>query len=124
GTAAGIGPPKPPPRPDRTGLIDADIRDAVSASLIPQAEVDTVVHNQIVRRPGPGISPRAMHDINVIGSLQLLAACEKADSIRTIVIRGAAGGYGAEPHAPQVVKGGLTRLLAMRTRFQRDGGET
>ena len=33
-----------------------------------------MVHNQIVRRPGPGMSARAMHDINVIGSLQLLAA--------------------------------------------------
>ena len=39
---------------ERTELIDADIRNAVIARLIPQAEVDTVVHNQIVRRPGPG----------------------------------------------------------------------
>ena len=35
-----------------------------------------------------------MHDINVIGTLQLLAACEKADTIRSIVIRGSAGVYG------------------------------
>src|SRR5204862_7137881 len=123
GTAAGIGPPKPPPRPDRTGLIDADIRDAVSASLIPQAEVDTVVHNQIVRRAGPGMSPRAMHDINVIGTLQLLAACEKADTIRTIVIRGSAGVYGSEPHAPQFFTEEMTRLFPLRTRFQRDVAE-
>ena len=26
-----------------------------------------MVHNQIVRQPGPGMSPRQMHDINVIG---------------------------------------------------------
>ena len=55
-------------RHPRPGDRDAD----------PAAEVDTVVHNQIVRRPGPGMSRRAMHDINVIGSLQLLAACEQA----------------------------------------------
>jgi UDP-glucose 4-epimerase len=108
---------------ERTELIDADIRNAVIAKLIPQAEVDTVVHNQIVRRSGPGMSARAMHDINVIGSLQLLAACEKAESIRSIVIRGSAGVYGSEPHAPQFFREEMTRLFPMRTRFQRDVAE-
>ena len=108
---------------ERTELIDADIRNAVIARLIPQAGVDTVVHNQIVRRPGPGMSARAMHDINVIGSLQLLAACEKAESIRAIVIRGSAGIYGSEPHAPQFFREEMSRLFPLRTRFQRDVGE-
>lgn len=31
--------------------------------MIPRLEVDTLVHNQIVRRPGPGMSARAMHDV-------------------------------------------------------------
>jgi UDP-glucose 4-epimerase len=69
------------------------------------------------------MSPRAMHDVNVIGSLQLLAACEKSDTIRTIVIRGSAGIYGAEPHAPQFFDEDMTRLFALRTRFQRDVAE-
>jgi UDP-glucose 4-epimerase len=120
---AGLDTRKPRVSLERTELIDADIRNAVIARLIPQAEVDTVVHNQIVRRPGPGMSPRAMHDINVIGTLQLLAACEKADSIRTIVIRGSAGVYGSEPHAPQFFTEEMTRLFPMRTRFQRDVAE-
>jgi UDP-glucose 4-epimerase len=64
-----------------------------------------------------------MHDINVIGSLQLLSACEKTDTIRTIVIRGSAGVYGAEPHAPQFFGEEMTRLFPLRTRFQRDVGE-
>ena len=75
-----------PPRAklERTDFIEADIRNPVITKLLPQAEVDTVVHNQIVRRPGPGMSSTAMHDVNVIGSLQLLAACEKADTVRAI----------------------------------------
>jgi UDP-glucose 4-epimerase len=120
---AGLDTRKPQVSLERTELIDADIRNAVIARLIPQAGVDTVVHNQIVRRSGPGMSPRAMHDINVIGTLQLLAACEKSDSIRTIVIRGSAGVYGAEPHAPQFFTEEMTRLFPMRTRFQRDVAE-
>jgi UDP-glucose 4-epimerase len=81
------------------------------------------VHNKIVRQPGPGMSSRAMHDINVIGSLQLLAACERARSIEAIVIRGSAGIYGAEAHAPQFLSEEMTRLFPLRTRFQRDVAE-
>jgi len=120
---AGLDTRKPATSLERTELIEADIRSPVISKLIPQAEVDTVVHNQIVRRAGPGMSPRAMHDVNVIGSLQLLAACEKSDSIRTIVIRGSAGVYGSEPHAPQFFDEGMTRLFPLRTRFQRDVAE-
>jgi UDP-glucose 4-epimerase len=120
---AGLDTRKPAVSLERTELIEADIRNPVISKLIPQSQVDTVVHNQIVRRAGPGMSPRAMHEINVIGSLQLLAACEKSDSIRTIVIRGSAGVYGAEPHAPQFFDEGMTRLFPLRTRFQRDVAE-
>jgi UDP-glucose 4-epimerase len=108
---------------ERTSFIEADLRDPIVATLIPQAEVDTVVHNQIVRRPGPGMSLRSMHDINVIGTLQLLAACERSPTISTIVIRGSAGIYGSEPQAPQFFREELARLYPLRTRFQRDVGE-
>jgi UDP-glucose 4-epimerase len=108
---------------ERTELHDADIRDPEIARLIQTAEPDVVVHNKIVRQPGPGMSSRAMHDINVIGSLQLLGACERVSSLRSIVIRGSAGIYGAEPHAPQFLGEEMTRLFPLRTRFQRDVAE-
>jgi UDP-glucose 4-epimerase len=120
---AGLDTRRPNVSLERTELIEADIRNPVMAKLIPQGEFDTVVHNQIVRFPGRGMSPRAMHDINVIGSLQLLSACEKSDTIRTIVIRGSAGIYGSEPNAPQFFTEEMTRLFPMRTRFQRDVAE-
>jgi UDP-glucose 4-epimerase len=69
------------------------------------------------------MSARAMHDINVIGSLQLLSACGRAPTIRAIVIRGSAGIYGAEPHAPQFFGEDMTRLFPLRSRFQRDVAE-
>jgi UDP-glucose 4-epimerase len=106
-----------------TEVLEADIRDPAIVGLIAQAEADTVVHNSIVRQPGPGMSPRTMHDINVVGSLQLLSACERSPSIRSIVIRGSAGIYGAEPHAPQFFGEEMTRLFPLRTRFQRDVAE-
>jgi UDP-glucose 4-epimerase len=115
-------------RPPRTGLtrtefIEADIRDEHLTRLLPEARPDTVVHNGIVRRPPAGMSARAAHDINVIGSLQLLTACEQTDSIEAIVIRGSAGIYGSEPAAPQFFTEEMTRMYPQRTRFQRDVGE-
>ncbi|HEX8054320.1 MAG TPA: NAD-dependent epimerase/dehydratase family protein [Thermoleophilaceae bacterium] len=106
-----------------TEFIDADIRDPEIGRLIPPTGVDTVVHNQIVRQPGPGMSARAAHDINVIGSLQLLAACERIETLRTIVVRGSAGIYGSEPAAPQFFTEDMSRLYPLRTRFQRDVAE-
>jgi UDP-glucose 4-epimerase len=114
---------KPRASLERTEFLEADIRNPVIAKLIPEARVDTVVHNQIVRVLGPGLSSRAAHEINVIGSLQLLAACERADTVRAIVIRGSAGIYGAEPAAPQFFTEEMTRLYPLRTRFQRDVAE-
>lgn len=106
-----------------TELIEADIRDPEIGRLIPPTGVDTVVHNQIVRQPGPGMTSRAAHDINVIGSLQLLAACERVETLRTIVVRGSAGIYGSEPAAPQFFTEDMSRLYPLRTRFQRDVAE-
>ncbi len=120
---AGLDSRRPAQPVEGARFIEADIRDPVIATLIPREEVDTVVHNQIVRRPGPGMSSRTMHDINVIGTLQLLTACEGSPGIRTIVIRGSAGIYGAEPHAPQFFTEEMARLFPLRTRFQRDVGE-
>jgi UDP-glucose 4-epimerase len=115
---------RPPRRPlERLDFIDADIRDPELVRLVPRLEVDTIVHEQIVRQPSQGMSGRAMHDINVIGTLQLLAACERARTLRTIVVRGSAGIYGAEPQAPQFFKEELALLFPLRTRFQRDVAE-
>jgi UDP-glucose 4-epimerase len=115
-------------RPPRARLrdvefVEADIRGGELTELLPRAGVDTVIHNKIVRRPGPRMSPRAAHEVNVIGTLELLAACERAPSVSAIVIRGSAGIYGAEPDAPQFFPEELARVYPLRTRFQRDVGE-
>ena len=119
---AGLDTRKPKQELEGVDFIEADIRNPVIAKLIAPTRVDTVVHNQIVRT-ARAVSPRKAHDINVIGSLQLLAACEKADSVRAIVIRGSAGIYGAEPGAPQFFTEDMARLYPLRSRFQRDVGE-
>jgi UDP-glucose 4-epimerase len=120
---AGLDTRPPRRRVERLEWIEADIRDPEIVRVVPRLQVDTLVHEQIVRQPSAGMSGRSMHDINVIGTLQLLAACERAQTLRTIVVRGSAGVYGAEPQAPQFFSEELTRLFPLRTRFQRDVAE-
>jgi UDP-glucose 4-epimerase len=120
---AGLDTRRPKVALERTEFIAADIRDQKIGRLIAPTRVDTIVHEQIVRQPGPGMSSRAMHDINVIGTLQLLAACERVPTLSTIIVRGSAGVYGAEPHAPQFFREEMARLFPLRTRFQRDVAE-
>jgi UDP-glucose 4-epimerase len=120
---AGLDTRRPKVPVERLDFIEADIRDPQIAELIPATRVDTIVHEQIVRQPGPGMSSRAMHDVNVMGTLQLLAACERLPTLGTIVVRGSAGVYGAEPHAPQFFTEEMARMYPLRTRFQRDVAE-
>ncbi len=114
-----------PPAADlqRTEFIRADVRNPLLSKLLPRTEVDTVVHCDVLLVPEPGKAPSQLHDINVIGSLQLLAACEKTESVRTIIVRGSAAIYGAEPNAPQFYTEDMARRFPLRTRFQRDIGE-
>ena len=114
-----------PPAADlgRTEFIRADIRNPLLSKLLPQTEVDTVAHCDVLLVPEPGKAPAQLHDINVIGSLQLLAACEKTESVNTIVVRGSTAIYGAESNAPQFFTEDMARRFPFRTRFQRDVGE-
>ena len=114
-----------PPAADlaRTEFIRADIRNPLISKLLPQTRVDTVVHCDVLLVPEPGKAPEQLHDINVIGSLQLLAACEKTEEVRTIVVRGSSAIYGAEPNAPEFFTEDMARRFPFRTRFQRDIGE-
>ena len=123
GYLVGVDTTPPRARLKRTEFIEADIREPSEIAVIARTRVDTVVHNNILRRPHRGMSPQTAHDINVIGTLQLLAACEHADTIRAIVVRGSAGIYGSEPAAPQFFTEEMSRLYPLRTRFQRDVGE-
>jgi UDP-glucose 4-epimerase len=108
---------------ERTEFIRADIRNPIVSRLIPQTGVDTVVHSDILLAPEPGKAAKQLHDINVIGSLQLLAACEQTETLRTIVVRGSTAIYGAEPNAPSFFTEEMARDFPLRTRFQRDVSE-
>ncbi|MGI9019943.1 MAG: NAD-dependent epimerase/dehydratase family protein [Solirubrobacterales bacterium] len=114
-----------PPEADleRTEFIEADIRNPLLSRILPSTEADTVVHCGILWYPEPGKPARALHDINVIGTLQLLAACQRMPTLERVVVRGSAAVYGCEGAAPFFFTEDMARRMPLRTRFQRDISE-
>jgi UDP-glucose 4-epimerase len=120
---AGIDSIPPPSAVERTDFIEADIRSPLLSRLLPGTEADTVVHCGVLWYPEPGKPAGILHDVNVIGTLQLLAACERTKTLRNLVVRGSAAIYGCEGASPSFFTEEMARRLPLRTRFQRDVSE-
>lgn len=109
---------------DRFVHLAADLRAPDLASLLAPHRIDALVHNDILQFPEPGRSARTLHDTNVIGTIGLLAAAEAQPELRTVVVRGTAAIYGAEPHAPAFMTEDMADRFPLRTRWQRDAAES
>lgn len=85
----------------RTEFVRADIRNPLINKIISGARVDTVVHAAVNTNSGPG--GRAVHkEMNVIGTMQLLAACQRSPDIRKMVVRSTSSVYGSSAKDPAV----------------------
>jgi UDP-glucose 4-epimerase len=84
----------------RAEFVRADIRNPLIAKVISTARVDTVVHASNTAHPA-GPSGRVLHKaMNVIGTMQLLAACQRSMLVRKLVVKSTAAVYGAGPRNP------------------------
>jgi UDP-glucose 4-epimerase len=113
-----------PPRDVAEGItwIAADLRVQELRTAIRAAAVDAIVHTDIPQFPEPGRAARQLHDLTVMGTLQLLAAAGDLPTLRRLVVRGSASIYGSEAAAPAFLSEEMT-LQPGATRFQRDLGE-
>ena len=84
----------------RTEFVRVDIRNPLIAKVIAQAGVDTVVHMNVIATPLGAGGRTAMKEINVIGTMQLLAACQKAPTMRKLVVKSTTAVYGSSPRDP------------------------
>ncbi|WP_435770379.1 NAD-dependent epimerase/dehydratase family protein [Nocardioides sp. SYSU DS0651] len=91
-----------PPRGDLGDVtfVRADIRNPVIAKVIAREDVDTVVHMSVIATPGSGGARGTMKELNVIGTMQLLAACQKSEQVRQLVVKSSTTAYGASSRDP------------------------
>ncbi|PYC86916.1 NAD-dependent dehydratase [Streptomyces tateyamensis] len=99
-------PQLPPPQPgDPVAdyvFAPVDLRRPAIAGVLAEYGVDTVVHLN-VSATNPGAVGRAsVKEINVIGSMQLLGACQQSAQLRRLVVKSTTGVYGATSRDPAV----------------------
>ncbi len=84
----------------RTRFVRADIRHPLIAKVISTTEIDTVLHLNVIATPLGAGGRTAMKETNVIGTMQLLAACQKARSVTKLVVKSTTSIYGSSPRDP------------------------
>jgi len=91
-----------PPAGDIGGVefVRADIRNPMIGRVIEGSGVDTVVHMNVIATPTFVGGRTPQKEINVIGTMQLLAACQKSSTVRRLVVKSSAAVYGSTPRDP------------------------
>jgi UDP-glucose 4-epimerase len=113
------------PRADlgRTEVVRADIRSPNIAKVIASSEVDTVIHLSVVATPLTVGGRTAMKEINVIGTMQLLAACQKSPTVRKLVLKSTTAVYGSSPKDPALFTEDMEPRHLPRTGYAKDSVE-
>src|SRR5262245_16014509 len=108
----------------RTEFVRADIRNPLIAKVIAAADVDTVVHvNITATTPRAAGGRMSMKEMNVIGTMQLLAACQKSASVRRLVVKSTTAVYGSSPRDPAVFTEHMEPKAVPRSGYAKDAVE-
>jgi UDP-glucose 4-epimerase len=107
----------------RAEFIRADIRNPLIGKLIGNAHVDTVVHASLTARPAAAGGRALQKELNVLGTMQLLAACQRSPLVRTLVVKSTAAVYGAGPANPAAFTEDMTPTELPSSGYARDNAE-
>jgi UDP-glucose 4-epimerase len=83
---------------ERTEYVKSDENYSILSRIVEATEVDTIVHTFLVV-DSTQMRARSMHEINVIGTMNLFAAATDS-SVRTVVVKSSSYVYGCEPSDP------------------------
>ncbi|MGH2952996.1 MAG: NAD-dependent epimerase/dehydratase family protein [Solirubrobacterales bacterium] len=105
---------------ERTEFVKVSNQHSLLQRIVRAAEIDTVIDarlvvNSIVARP------RVAHENNVIGTMNILAACSGVDSpVRKVVFKSSTQAYGCEQDDPAFFTEGMRRRHPPRAMLERD----
>ncbi|HZE41959.1 MAG TPA: NAD-dependent epimerase/dehydratase family protein [Stackebrandtia sp.] len=96
-------------------LGDSDLKD-----LLEDEGVDTVVHAAVAASAVRSGGRTAQKESNVIGTMHLLAACQRAATVRRVVVKSSVAAYGASARDPAVFTEDTELRVAPRGEFAAD----
>lgn len=113
-------------------FVRADIRNPMVARVLEATKVDTLIHTNIASSPGMLGGRSNMKENNVIGTMQLLAAAQRAERIKRVVVKSSTAVYGSRSGEPSVIAedyasrevdlGGYAKDCAEAEQYVRDFG--
>jgi len=105
---------------ERTEFVKVSNNHALLQRIVRAAAIDTVVDARLVVN-SLTTSPREAHENNVIGTMNILAACAGSDSpVRRFVFKSSGLYYGCEQDDPGFFTEQMRRPHPPRTRIERD----
>jgi UDP-glucose 4-epimerase len=105
---------------ERTEYVKVTNQHSLLERIVRAAEIDTVIDTRLVVNSLMA-SPRIAHENNVIGTMNILAACTGGDSpVRKFVFKSSTHHYGAEQDDPAFFTEEMPRPHPPRTALERD----
>jgi UDP-glucose 4-epimerase len=105
---------------ERTEYVKVGAQHALLRRVVEAAEIDTVVDTRLVVDSATTSSSKA-HENNVIGTMNILAACSGPESpVRKVVFKSAAHYYGCEQDDPAFFDEAMSRPHQPRTPIETD----
>ena len=105
---------------ERTEYVKVGAQHALLRRVVEAAEIDTVVDTRLVVDSATTTSAKA-HENNIIGTMNILAACSGADSpVRKVVFKSSTHFYGCEQDDPAFFEETMRRPHPPRTPIERD----
>jgi UDP-glucose 4-epimerase len=119
-TIIGVSPEDPRCALERTEFVRVGTQHALLRRIVEAAEIDTVIDTRLVVDSAMA-SARTAHEQNVIGTMNILAACGGPDSpVRKFVFKSSAHYYGCERDDPSFFTEAMARPHEPRTRLEGD----
>ncbi|MCB0929208.1 MAG: SDR family oxidoreductase [Mycolicibacterium sp.] len=87
-------------RMGRAEFVRADIRNPFIAKVIRNGDVDTVVHAAAASYVPRSGGRATLKELNVMGAMQLFAACQKAPLVRRVILKSTSEIYGSSAYDP------------------------
>ena len=105
---------------ERTEYVKVGTQHALLRRVVEAAEIDTVVDTRLVVDSST-TTPGKAHENNVIGTMNILAACSGASSpVRKVVLKSSAHFYGSEQDDPAFFDESMARTHRPATNIERD----
>ncbi|MBA3300346.1 MAG: NAD-dependent epimerase/dehydratase family protein, partial [Thermoleophilaceae bacterium] len=119
-TIIGVDSSDPAGELERTEYVKVGTQHALLKRIVDAARIDTVIDTRLVVDSST-TSSRNAHENNVIGTMNILAACSGGDTtVRKVVLKSSAHYYGCEQDDPAFFTEAMSRPHAPRTAIERD----